>query len=196
VIPIVERLRGLDTIVSVDTSKAAVAREAIERGAGMINDVRGFRDEVLLATVAASDAAVCIMHMQGEPSTMQAAPRYRDVVDEVGCYLRAQAGRCEAAGIGRERIVVDPGFGFGKTLDHNLELLRNLDRVAPDYPVLAGLSRKRMIGAITGREPADRLGGSVAAALIAVQHGAQIVRVHDVAATVDALRLLTAVEER
>jgi len=195
VIPVVERLRALDTIVSVDTSKAAVAREALDRGAGMINDVRGFRDDALLGTVAASGAAVCIMHMQGEPATMQAEPRYRDVVDEVRSYLRAQGRRCEAAGIASDRIVVDPGFGFGKTLAHNLELLRRLDQLAPTYPVLAGLSRKRMIGAITGREPADRLAGSVAAALIAVQRGAHIVRVHDVAATADALGILAAVED-
>jgi len=195
VMPVVERLVTLDTIVSVDTSKAAVAREALDRGAGMINDVRGFRDDALLRAVAQSDAAVCVMHMQGEPGTMQSDPRYTDVVREVGEFLLAHARRCEAAGIERDRIVVDPGFGFGKTLAHNLDLLRHLDRLGQGFPVLAGLSRKRLVGTITGRDPGDRLAGSVAAALIAVQRGARIVRVHDVAATMDALRFLAAVEE-
>jgi dihydropteroate synthase len=195
VMPVVERLAQLDTIVSVDTSKASVAREALTRGAGMINDVRGFVDDALRDAVAASDAALCVMHMRGEPRTMQDAPRYGDVVGEVGAFLRARAASCRMAGIEVDRIVIDPGFGFGKTLAHNIELLRRLDELSGDYPLLVGLSRKRMIGSITGRDVGARVAGSVAAALVAVQRGASIVRVHDVAETVDALRVLEALAE-
>jgi dihydropteroate synthase len=198
VIPIVERLAKMATIVSVDTSKAVVARAALDAGAHLINDVRALEATDLLALVASSDAAVCLMHMRGEPRTMQDAPRYDDVVAEVSDHLRLRASRCEAAGIGRERIVVDPGFGFGKTLEHNLTLLRRLEAIANlGYPVLVGLSRKRMIGTITGRASASdaRVAGSVAAAVVAVQNGARIVRAHDVAATVDALKMVSRIME-
>jgi len=192
VIPIVERVVALATIVSVDTSKPAVARAALNAGAHLINDVRAMADPDLLAVVADSGAALCLMHMRGEPGTMQDAPRYGDVVAEVRGFLGERGERCQRAGIARERIVIDPGFGFGKTLEHNLTLLRRLERIADlGYPVLVGLSRKRMIGAITGRAADARVGGGVAAAVVAVQNGARIVRTHDVAATVDGLKIVS-----
>jgi len=169
-------------------------REALAAGAVMVNDVNGLQASGALAVVAASGCAVCIMHRQGDAQTMQQAPQYRDVVAEVSGFLEARVAAAEASGIARDRIVVDPGFGFGKTLQHNLQLLRGIDRLAASgLPVLAGLSRKSMIGAITGRATGERVFGSVAAALIAVQRGAAIVRVHDVAATRDALAVWTAV---
>jgi dihydropteroate synthase len=156
----------------------------------MVNDVQALRAVGALAVVAASDAAVCLMHMQGEPRSMQAAPHYDDVVGEVSSFLTARAAACEAAGIARNRIAVDPGFGFGKSVAHNLALLRGLATIASlGYPVVAGLSRKRTLGELTGRPAGDRLAASVAAALAAVARGAAIVRVHDVGATVDALRV-------
>jgi len=196
VIPVVERLAAFDTIVSVDTNKAEVARAALDAGADLINDVRALDDAEMRRVVAASRAAVCLMHMQGEPRTMQDAPSYRDVVAEVSDYLREKARVCEADGIERDRIVIDPGFGFGKTLTHNMALLRGLgDIAALGYPVLVGVSRKGMIGAMTGRPVDQRLAGSVAAAVIAVQNGAKIVRAHDVAATVDALKVAARIME-
>jgi dihydropteroate synthase len=161
----------------------------------MINDVRALREPGALAAVAASQAAVCLMHMQGEPRTMQAAPRYDDVVAEVRDFLVERAQSCEAVGIARDRIVLDPGFGFGKTLAHNLALVRALrELVATGYPVLAGLSRKSSLGAITDRAGDERLAASLAAALAAVARGAAIVRVHDVRETVDALKVWKAIE--
>jgi len=158
--------------------------------------VRAMADVDLLAVVADSDAALCLMHMRGEPGTMQAAPHYDDVVLEVRGFLFERAERCREAGIARERILIDPGFGFGKTLEHNLALLRQLGRIADlGYPVLVGLSRKRMIGAITGRAPDARVAGGVAAAVLAVQSGARIVRTHDVAATVDGLKIVSRIME-
>ncbi len=196
VIPIVERLAGMSTIVSVDTSKPAVARAALEAGADLINDVRAMADPELRQLIANCGAGVCLMHMQGEPSTMQASPRYRNVVSEVSDYLLQRARACEAAGIELERVCIDPGFGFGKTLEHNLELLRHLDRIAElGYPLVVGLSRKGMIGALTGRPVNERTAGSIAAAIVAVQNGATIVRAHDVAATVDALNVVARVME-
>lgn len=195
VLPLLEQLAGGKVPVSVDTRKPALMREALAAGAAMVNDVTALSGEGALEAVAKSQAAVCLMHMQGEPGTMQANPSYGDVVREVGEFLAARAAAAEAAGIARSRIVVDPGFGFGKTLEHNLELLRALSRVRPPgVALLAGLSRKTMIGRLTGREPADRVHGSVAAALLAVQNGADIVRVHDVAATRDALAVWNAVQ--
>ena len=195
VIPVVERLASLDTIVSIDTSKAGVASEALARGATMINDVRGGRDPALLEIAARTGAAICLMHMRGEPATMQDDPQYDDVVGDVRAFLSARIDAARCAGIDRDRIVVDPGFGFGKRLEHNLELLRRLDELEQlGYPILVGLSRKGMIGALTGRPAGARGAGSAAAALLAVQRGAAIVRVHDVAETVDALRVLGAVE--
>jgi dihydropteroate synthase len=196
VIPIVERLCAMATIVSVDTSKAVVARAALDAGAHVINDVCALEDPDLLAVVAGSDAGVCLMHKRGEPRTMQDAPYYADVAAEVSDYLKSRVERCEAAGIARRRIAIDPGFGFGKSLEHNLTLLRRLDDLAAiGCPVLVGLSRKGMIGTITGRPSDARVAGSVAAAVIAVQHGARIVRAHDVAATVDALKVATRIME-
>jgi len=196
VIPVVEHLAAMGTIISVDTSKAAVARIALKAGAHLINDVRALASPDLLAVVADSDAAVCLMHMRGEPRTMQDSPTYVDVVAEVRDYLEDRALRCEASGIARERILLDPGFGFGKTLTHNLTLLRRLyDIVSLGYPIMAGLSRKGMIGTLTGRSADARVSGSVAAAIVAVQNGARVVRVHDVGATVDALKVIDAVME-
>jgi len=193
VLPVVTALARDGALVSIDTMKPGVMRAALDAGAVMVNDVRALRAPGAMEGVAGSAAAVCLMHMQGEPQSMQVAPRYDDVVGEVRTFLAARAAACEAAGIGRERIAVDPGFGFGKTVAHNLALLRGLDAIAAlGYPVVAGLSRKRTLGVLTGRPDGDRLAGSVAAALAAVARGAAIVRVHDVAATVDALRVWTA----
>ncbi len=196
VVPLVRALAGDGVIVSVDTMKPGVMRAAIDAGAAMINDVRALASPQALDIAAASGTAVCLMHMQGEPRTMQLAPAYGDVVAEVRDFLDARARACIAAGIARERIVVDPGFGFGKTLAHNLALLRGLHEiVALGYPVLAGLSRKSMLGAITGRDVGERTAASIAAALSAVAQGAVLLRVHDVRPTVDALRVWQAVNQ-
>jgi dihydropteroate synthase len=195
VVPLVEALAREGILVSVDTQKPDVMRAALAAGAGMINDVRALREPGALEAVAASNAAVCLMHMQGEPRTMQKEPHYVDVVTEVRDFLVGRAQVCEAAGIARGRIVIDPGFGFGKTVAHNLALLRGL-RVLVDtgYPVLAGLSRKSMLGGLAGRDVNERAAASVAAALAAVARGAGIVRVHDVRETVDALKVWHAIE--
>ena len=194
VIPVIERLAGsLAVPVSIDTRKPEVMRRALAAGASMVNDVAALGAPGAIDAVAGTDAAVCLMHKQGEPGSMQDDPRYGDVVEEVRGFLRGRAAACVNAGIARSRLVVDPGFGFGKALEHNLELLRNLDRIASDgLPVLAGLSRKRMIGALTGRDEGERLAGSVAAAVVAALHGARIIRAHDVRETVDALRVVAA----
>jgi dihydropteroate synthase len=195
VMPVLERLvKHLAVPVSVDTSKPEVMRAAIAAGASMINDITALRAPGAIEAVAGSDVAVCLMHMQGEPRTMQSAPRYADVVAEVRGFLRGRVACCIAAGIPPSRIVIDPGFGFGKTLEHNLELLRRLPELAEDgQPLLAGLSRKSMIGQMTGRAAGDRLGGSVALATLAALAGARIVRAHDVGPTVDAVRIVAAV---
>jgi len=194
-IPVLEGLRGCTVPVSVDTTKPEVMRRAIAAGAAMINDIGALRAAGALEAVAESDAAVCLMHMQGEPRTMQKEPRYGDVAAEVAAFLEERVAAAEAAGIERERIAVDPGFGFGKTVAHNFELLRRLDRIVSiGVPVVAGWSRKSTLGAITGRAADDRLAGGLAAALLAVQRGARIVRVHDVAATRDAFAVLAAFE--
>jgi dihydropteroate synthase len=188
VLPVVEALAGSGVPISVDTRKPALMREAIAAGASLVNDIGGAEAEGALEAIAATDAAVCLMHKQGDPQTMQQAPHYDDVVREVRDYLATRAGAAIAAGIARERIVIDPGFGFGKTYEHNLALVRELDRLtALGFPVLAGLSRKAMLGKITGREPVHRVYASVAAALFAAERGARILRVHDVTATRDAL---------
>ena len=194
VIPLVERLAAGPLPVSVDTVKPGVMREAVAAGASMINDINAFRLDGAVEAVCASDAALCVMHMRGEPRMMQDAPCYGDVVAEVADFLAERVAVLQAHGVGRERLVLDPGFGFGKTLAHNLALLRALHRFsATGLPVLAGLSRKSMLGAITGRAVEDRLVASVAAAMLAVQRGASILRVHDVSATRDALAVLEAV---
>jgi dihydropteroate synthase len=196
VIPVLEGLRGTPVPLSIDTRKPEVMRAALAAGAAMVNDVNALQEQGALAAVSASNAAVCLMHKQGDPQTMQAQPHYADAVEEVKGFLRARIAAAEAAGIARERIVVDPGFGFGKALGHNLVLLRELAALRElGVPVLAGLSRKSMLGAITGQDVEHRLAASLAAALIAVQHGAAIVRVHDVRATVDALKVWDAVNE-
>ena len=196
VIPVVERLaKGTSLPISIDTSKPEVMRAAVEAGAGMINDVFALRRAGALDVAASLGVPVVLMHMLGEPRSMQDAPAYDDVVAEVHRFLAERIFAAEMAGIPKKRIVVDPGFGFGKTLDHNLALLARLERFTElGVPVMAALSRKKGIGALTGREdPRDRVHGSVAAALIAAQRGARLVRVHDVAATVDALKVWNAV---
>jgi dihydropteroate synthase len=195
VVPVIERLaRECAVPISVDTSKPEVMRAAIAAGAGMVNDPYALRREGALECAAALDVPVCLMHMQGTPQDMQADPRYDDVVAEVHSFLAQRLFACEMAGIGKKKLLVDPGFGFGKNLEHNLKLLRQLSRIAElGVPVLAGLSRKGMIGKLTGREIDARVHGSVAAALIAAQGGASIVRVHDVGATADALAVWRAV---
>jgi len=195
VLPVVERIgRELDVIVSVDTSRPEVMLEASRLGAGMINDVRALGMEGAVQAAAVSGLSVCLMHMQGSPATMQLAPTYENVVAEVSDFLVQQATRCVEAGIRKSQIILDPGFGFGKSLKHNLFLLQQLQEVvALGFPVLAGLSRKSMLGGITGKPVEQRLAASVAAALLAAQAGAAIVRVHDVAETVDALKVMDAV---
>ena len=190
VIRIVETLACEGVAVSVDTTKPAVMRAAIAAGAAMINDITALAAPGALDACAAGGVGVCLMHMQGDPARMQQAPAYADVAREVRGFLLGRAAACIAAGIARERIVLDPGFGFGKTLAHNLDLVRALPELAAaGYPVLAGLSRKSSLGLITGRDAADRLPASLAAALAAVARGAAIVRVHDVRETVDALKV-------
>jgi dihydropteroate synthase len=195
VLPLVEALAADGAAVSIDTRKPAVMRAAIAAGAAMVNDVAALGAPGAIEMVAASDAGVCLMHMRGEPATMQQAPRYDDVVAEVRAFLVARARACEEAGIAHERIVVDPGFGFGKTLAHNLALSRALPELAAaGYPVLVGWSRKSSLGRIIGRPDDDRLAASIGAALAAVARGASIVRVHDVRETVDALKVWLAVQ--
>lgn len=195
VVPVVDALaRRFPVPLSMDTSSPQVMREAAAAGAGMINDVRALQRPGAMAAAAATGLPVCLMHMRGEPATMQSDPRYHDVVAEVRDFLAARVAACVAAGVARDRLLVDPGFGFGKTLDHNLALLRRLSEIAPPgVPVLVGLSRKRMIGDLTGRPVAERLVGSVVLAVAAARRGAGMVRVHDVAATVDALKIFAAI---
>ena len=195
VLPVIERLaKQTDVPISIDTSKPEVMRAAIAAGAGMINDVFALRREGALDAAAELAVPVVLMHMSGEPHSMQEAPRYDDVVAEVHQFLTQRIFACEMAGIAKKRIVIDPGFGFGKTSAHNLALLAQLKRFTElGVPVLAGLSRKRTLGEITGRGVDARVNASVAAALIAAQNGAMLVRVHDVAATVDALKVWQAV---
>ncbi len=195
VMPVIEGLHGIPVPVSVDTAKPEVMSAALAAGASMVNDITALQQSGALETVAASKAGVCLMHMKGTPQTMQEQPCYGDVVLEVKDFLRARIAVAEAAGIARDRIVVDPGFGFGKALEHNLALLRKLGELLElNVPVLAGLSRKSMLGRITGQDVEQRLAASLSAALLAVQHGASIVRVHDVRETVDALKILNAVK--
>lgn len=194
VLPVMEALADCGVPLSVDTQKPQLMREAVAAGAAMINDINAFCAAGALEAVADSQAALCFMHKQGEPQTMQHHPEYGNVVEEVLAYLQSRAAAALAAGVAGNRLVIDPGFGFGKTQEHNLALLRELRRfAAPGWPVLAGLSRKSMLGRITGREVGERVYASVAAALIAVQNGAAIVRVHDVAATRDALAVWDAI---
>lgn len=191
VMPVLYALRDLGKPLSVDTYKPQVMREAILAGADMINDINGFRAPGALEAVANSDCGLCVMHMQGTPQDMQQQPAYGDVVTDVIAFLRGRLDAMLAAGIERERICIDPGFGFGKTVEHNYALLRNIGRMQQELglPVLAGVSRKSMIGAVTGKPVEQRLAGNLAGALAAIAHGARIVRVHDVVETVDAVKV-------
>jgi len=196
VVPAVERLALLGVPISVDTMKPAVMKAAIAAGAAMINDVNAFQTPGAVDAVEGSGVGLCVMHMQGSPRTMQATPAYGDVVVEVSAFLRARVAALVAAGVVPERICIDPGFGFGKTLEHNVELLRRLPSLAEQgLPLLVGLSRKSMLGALTGQPVGARVYASVAAALLAAQRGASVLRVHDVAATRDALRIWQAIED-
>ncbi len=196
VIPVIEALvQRVEVPISIDTFKPEVMRAAVAAGAGFINDVHALRREGALEAAAALGVPVCLMHMPGDPQTMQQDVRYDDVLAEVHRFLAERLFACEMAGIAKKNLVVDPGFGFGKHLEHNLALLANLDRFRTlGVPVLAGMSRKSMIGQITGRDVGGRVAGSAAAALLAAQNGAAIIRVHDVAETRDALAVLAAVQ--
>ncbi len=194
VLPVIEGLRDAPVPISIDTFKPEVMRAAIAAGAQMVNDINALQDAAAMNAIVASDVAVCLMHKQGNPQSMQEQPHYQNVVIEVSAFLRERIAAAEAAGIQRKRIVIDPGFGFGKTLEHNLALLRELTKMTKlGVPVLVGLSRKSMLGALTGQDVTQRLPASIAAALTAMQRGAAIVRVHDVRATVDALKVWNAV---
>jgi len=197
VIPVIEALAARTKVpISIDTSKPAVMTAAVRAGASMINDVRALREPGALEAAAGTDAAVCLMHMQGEPRTMQAEPRYGDVVAEVCDFLRERAAACLASGIAGDRLVVDPGIGFGKRLEHNLALLAGLPALTGlGWPVLIGVSRKSMFGVLLGRAVDERVAGGVAVATAAVLAGASIVRTHDVAATVDAVKVAVALRE-
>ncbi|WP_332613260.1 dihydropteroate synthase [Achromobacter sp. ESBL13] len=196
-LPVIEALRDCGVPLSIDTFKPEVMRATLDAGADMINDIYGFRQPGAIEAVAQSRCGLCVMHMKGEPRTMQAAPpEYTDLIGEIGLFLGSRAQKLRAAWVDPRRIVLDPGFGFGKTADQNFQLLRRLSSLrSGGYPLLIGLSRKNMIGQATGRPIGDRLSGSIAAALACVSRGASIVRVHDVAATVDALKVWHAAEQ-
>jgi len=194
VMPIIEALGSAGIPISIDTQKPEVMRAALNAGASMVNDVNALQAPGALHVVASTNAGICLMHKQGTPETMQQQPEYSDVVSEVREFLADRANAVMATGVKAERIVIDPGFGFGKSVAHNLTLLRNLYHFHElGFPVLAGLSRKSTLGAITGREVDERMAASIAAAIIAAQKGAKILRVHDVRETVDALKILDAV---
>ncbi|MBC7204767.1 MAG: dihydropteroate synthase [Pusillimonas sp.] len=194
-LPVIEAIRPLNVPISVDTFKPCVMQRALEAGVDMINDIYGFRQPGAIEAVADSNCGLCVMHMQGEPRTMQRAPQYGDVVADVRRFLKDRVKALTAAGVDASRMVIDPGFGFGKTAGQNYELLRRVaDLQFGNYPLVVALSRKSMIGHVTGREARDRLGGSVAGALAGIARGAKIVRVHDVALTLDAIKVWQAVE--
>ena len=195
VLPVLERLNAeVDVVTSIDTSSPELMRAAASLGAGILNDVRALGREGAIEAAASTGLPVCVMHMQGSPATMQRAPSYSDVVAEVQDFLAQQIARCVDAGVERTQVIVDPGFGFGKTLEHNLQLLNRLDRLQElGVPILSGTSRKSMIGNLLDREPDQRLAGGLATVALAVERGARIIRVHDVAATVDCVRMTEAV---
>lgn len=196
VLPVLEGIRDWGVPISVDTCKPAVMAAVLAAGADMINDINGFRAPGAVEAVARTACGLCVMHMQGEPRTMQAHPVYDDVVGEVRAFLAQRVHVLRERGVAAARIVLDPGFGFGKALDHNYRLLRELQALRiEDYPFLLGMSRKSMIGQVTGRPADRRLGGSVAAALAGVVRGAEIIRVHDVADTVDAIKIWSIIEQ-
>jgi dihydropteroate synthase len=197
VLPVIKRIRKAfpDTVISIDTSKAEVMADAIGAGARLVNDINALRSPDALDVIANSNAAVCLMHMQGEPRTMQNDPQYHNVVGEVRNFLQQRIKACVAAGIGRDRIVIDPGFGFGKTLQHNLLLIKNLKKFKElGVPLLVGVSRKSMIGAILNKPVNERLTGSLSLAALALWMGADILRVHDVEPTIEALKIVNAVQ--
>jgi dihydropteroate synthase len=196
VMPVLEGLRDCGAALSVDTMKPQVMAAALVAGADMINDVQALSAPGAMEAVAASQCGICLMHMQGAPRTMQQDPQYRDVVAEVGAYLHQRRQACIQAGIAPERIIIDPGFGFGKTLAHNIALFKKIRALADMAPVLVGVSRKSMIGQITGQPVQERLAGSVAAAVLAASGGGAILRVHDVQSTVDALKIWQALGEQ
>ena len=191
VIPLIEAIRNnFDVCISVDTSSAVVMSEAINAGAELVNDIRALANPETLAVIANTKAAICLMHMQGQPRTMQQEYHYENVVTDVVDFLKQRIEACENAGINKERLLVDPGFGFGKSLEHNFKLLRNLTQFSSlKLPVLVGISRKSMIGRLVNRPPKERVAGSLAATVLALENGALIVRTHDVAATIDAIRV-------
>lgn len=193
VIPVIEAIRQrFDCVISIDTSKALVMAEAVRAGAALINDVRALQDEGALKAASEAQVPVCLMHMQGQPRTMQTAPDYNNVLVDVIAFLQQRISSCLQAGIKPSNIIIDPGFGFGKTVAHNYQLLANLHQLTQlDAAILIGLSRKSMIGAVLDRPTDERLAGSISGALLAAQQGAQIIRVHDVKETVDALKILT-----
>lgn len=194
VLPVIEALNSIPAVISIDTSKPEVMSAAVSSGAGLINDVRALQEPGALEVVAALSVPVCLMHMQGQPRTMQQAPHYVDVVEDIYHSLARRVGECEAAGIKRERLLLDPGFGFGKSLQHNLSLLAHLDRfVDMGLPLLVGMSRKSMLGTILDKPVDQRLYGSLAVAALAAWHGADIIRVHDVAESADVIKVITAV---
>lgn len=195
-LPVIEALRDCGVPLSIDTFKPEVMRATLDAGADMINDIYAFRQPGAVEAVAASRCGLCVMHMQGEPGTMQRAPVYADLLGEISTFLVARVQALLAAGVDSQRIALDPGFGFGKTADHNYQLLRGLSSLrVSGYPLLTGLSRKTMIGDATGKPVADRVAGSIAGALACVAHGSSIVRVHDVAQTIDALKVWYASEQ-
>lgn len=197
VIPVLKAIKQkFDVVVSIDTSKASVMKAAIESGADIINDVRALQNEGCLAVLANSDVPICLMHMQGLPRTMQNEPTYSNVVDDIILFFKQRINACVDAGIAKERLILDPGFGFGKTLAQNFHLLANLSAFEKlDCPILAGISRKSMIGNLLNRDVEQRLAGSLSTAIVAVQQGAKIIRVHDVEETVDAIKILKAVAD-
>ncbi len=198
VLPVIEALvaNQVNIPISIDTYKPKVMRAAIDAGASIVNDVRALQEEGAVAAVASTDVGICLMHMQGKPQTMQDNPHYSDVVNDISDFLLKRVKVCEDAGINQNRLLLDPGFGFGKTREHNITLVRQLDRLAQlDIPLLVGLSRKSVLGQVTGNDVDARLYASIAAAVISTMKGAKVIRVHDVKATVEALKVVTAVLE-
>jgi len=197
VIPLLKAIKSrFDTCVSIDTSKAVVMSEAITYGADMINDVRALQNQGCLDVIAQSDVSVCLMHMKGMPRTMQENPQYKNIIDDILSFFVQRIKNCEQKGIKKERLILDPGFGFGKTLEHNYQMLAQFSLFKKlNLPLLAGTSRKSMLGHLLNRDVDQRLAGSLTTAIVAVQQGASIIRVHDVAETVDAIKILTAVAQ-
>lgn len=197
VIPLLKAIKSrFDILVSIDTSKAAVMSEAVTYGADIINDVRALQNKGCLDVIAQSDVLVCLMHMQGMPRTMQENPQYKDIFNDIINFFMKRINRCEVKGINKARLILDPGFGFGKTLEHNYQMLAEFSLFKKlNLPLLAGTSRKSMVGDLLNRDVGQRLAGSLATAIVAAQQGASIIRVHDVAETVDAMKILTAVAQ-